>query len=165
MCGLFFLLLYVTYPRGWSRRPKQLINISLQVTAIMQRKNLFQYHYSLSDRQKAQLLWSRCVSIRGLQGTCDLTVHSNNTKEYGFQSHLEGWWVSGKVCDTLETQTALHVRSERHPYPAAFDWGAISFGIFETQHEYNLVNCLYITSIISYQPSKEAMQIQCGYLD
>ena len=29
---------------------------------------LVQYHYTLSDRQKAQLLWSRCINTRGIAG-------------------------------------------------------------------------------------------------
>ena len=44
---------------------------------------LLQYHYMLSDHQKAQLLWSRCINTQGRQGTnipCDLHMeHLNRT--------------------------------------------------------------------------------------
>lgn len=50
------------------------------------------YHYTLSEREKAQLLWSRCVDTRGVDGAnipCDLFMEhlkqkiKNRNKVYG----------------------------------------------------------------------------------
>lgn len=44
---------------------------------------LYQYHYSLSERQKMQLLWSRCVNTQGFQGKnipCDLYMEHLNRR-------------------------------------------------------------------------------------
>ena len=44
---------------------------------------LFQYNYTFSDQQKAQLLWSRCVNTRGIVGVnipCDLFMEHLNRR-------------------------------------------------------------------------------------
>ena len=44
---------------------------------------LSQYHYNFSERQKAQLLWSRCINTRGYPGTnipCDLYMEHLNRR-------------------------------------------------------------------------------------
>ena len=50
----FFLVLF----KGTTHRnyAKEAVNV------------LVQYHYTLSDRQKAQLLWSHCINTRGIAG-------------------------------------------------------------------------------------------------
>lgn len=44
---------------------------------------LLQYHYILSERQKAQLLWNRCINTKGLRGCnlpCDLYMEHLNRR-------------------------------------------------------------------------------------
>lgn len=44
---------------------------------------LVQYHYILSEREKAQLLWDRCVNTRGIDGAnipCDLHMEHLNRR-------------------------------------------------------------------------------------
>ena len=95
---------------------------------------LFQYHYVFSDRQKAQLLWSRCVNTRGRKGTnipCDLHMeHMNrrlktvvrsmvsNVTPSRIQKAGESLAPVQRVCETFEKQTASHIHTDKHPYPA-----------------------------------------------
>lgn len=66
-CWRFFLVLF----KGTNHRnyAKEAVNL------------LVQYHYTLSDRRKAQLLWSRCINTRGYAGAnipCDLHMEHLN---------------------------------------------------------------------------------------
>lgn len=95
---------------------------------------LHQYYYQLSDRQKMQLLWSRCVNTQGRQGCnipCDLYMEHLNRR---FKTVLRGMGSSitlarvrragqsiqfvHKVCETFEKQTAKRQHSDHHPYPS-----------------------------------------------
>ena len=54
---------------------------------------LLQYQYYFSERQKAELLWSRCMNTRGLVGCnipCDLYMeHKMVLKTQGANIHPE----------------------------------------------------------------------------
>ena len=95
---------------------------------------LHQYYYQLSDRQKMQLLWSRCVNTQGRQGCnipCDLYMEHLNRR---FKTVLRGMGSNKsparvqragqsiqfvhKVCETFEKQTAKRQHSDHHPYPS-----------------------------------------------
>ena len=94
--------------------------------------NLFQY-YAFSDRQKAQLLWSRCVNTRGIQGAnipCDLFMEHLNRRLKNV-IHSMGANVTPKaivkagraigtvshVCQVFEEPTAGTMHSDRHSIP------------------------------------------------
>lgn len=95
---------------------------------------LFQYNYVFSDRQKAQLLWSRCVNTRGNKGTnipCDLHMeHLNrrlktiirsmgsNVTPSRIQRAGESLAPVHRVCEAFEKQTANQVHTDKHPYPS-----------------------------------------------
>lgn len=95
---------------------------------------LVQYYYTLSERQKAQLLWCRCVNTRGCPGgniPCDLHMEHLNRR---LKSIIRGMGANvnaasiekaGKaiaavhrVCQVFERQTAPHQHSDHHPIPS-----------------------------------------------
>ena len=95
---------------------------------------LFQYHYVFSERQKAQLLWSRCVNTKGQKGTnipCDLYMeHLNrrlktvirgmgsNVTPFKIQKAGESLQTIQNVCEAFEKQTTKQVSGDKHPYPS-----------------------------------------------
>lgn len=95
---------------------------------------LYQYHFTFSERQKAQLIWSRCINTQGKRGTnipCDLhmehlnrrlkmIIHSmgSNVSPARIKRAGESLAPVQEVCQVFEKQTASYVHSEKHPYPA-----------------------------------------------
>ena len=95
---------------------------------------LYQYYYDLSEREKAQLLWSRCVNTRGYPGAnipCDLYMeHLNRRLKQvirGMGANISAARVksAGKaiasvqsVCQIFEKQTSVQIHSDHHPYPS-----------------------------------------------
>lgn len=94
---------------------------------------LLQYNYLFSDRQKAQLLWNRCVNTTGRPGAnipCDLHDEHLNRR---FKIILRGQGANvnprsveraGKsiasvhhICQIFEEQTASTIHSDHHPIP------------------------------------------------
>ena len=87
----------------------------------------------LSERKKAQLLWSCCINTRGYHGTniqCDLFMEHLNRRLKnvirGMGANISPSRVqkAGKsiasvqrVCQTFEKQTARQIHSDKHPYP------------------------------------------------
>ena len=94
---------------------------------------LVQYICVFSEREKAQLLWSRFVNTRGYPGTkipCDLFMeHLNrtlNTVIRAMKANVKPSTIkkAGKaiasvnqVCEQFQLQTSSSVHSNRHPYP------------------------------------------------
>jgi len=94
---------------------------------------LLQYYYTLSERQKTQLLWSRCVNTRGLPGSnipCDLHMEHMNRRlkniihSMGANVQPSTIVKAGKalgpvdnLCQIFEQQTSHHRRSNYHPVP------------------------------------------------
>ena len=95
---------------------------------------LLQYHYTFSEREKAQLLWSRCVNTRGHPGAnipCDLFMeHLNrrlktvirsmraNVNPSSIQKAGKSIASVYRVCQQFELQTSSQVHSDHHPYPS-----------------------------------------------
>lgn len=95
---------------------------------------LCQYYYKFSERQKAQLLWSRCVNTRGYAGAnipCDLHMeHLNrrlktiirgmgsNISPSRIQKASRSLAAVQRVCDTFERETVKSMHSDHHPYPS-----------------------------------------------
>ena len=95
--------------------------------------NLLLQHNLLSDRQKAQLLWSRCVNTRGVAGgniPGDLhNEHLNRRLKniiagQGSNVNPDSVVRAGKtvmciqrICDAFEKQTLTKVRSNKHTIP------------------------------------------------
>lgn len=85
---------------------------------------LTQYHCLLSERQAAQLKWSRCINTKGLRGCnvpCDLHMEHLNRRLKGMIRGLHSNVTSKvlsraarsvgivhQVCDSLSTETGLH---------------------------------------------------------
>ncbi len=94
---------------------------------------LLQYYYFLSQRQRHQLLWSRCVNTRGFPGKnipCDLHMEhlnrrlKNVLKNMGANITPKAIEKAGKsiaavqhVCQIFEEQTATGSKSGHHTYP------------------------------------------------
>ena len=94
---------------------------------------LLQYHYLLSDRKKAQLIWSRCVNTHGYPGAnipCDLhmehlnrrlkTVIRNmgaNVKPASIQKAGKALAPVYNICQRFELQTSRSIQSHHHPVP------------------------------------------------
>ncbi len=94
---------------------------------------LLQYYYLFSDRQREQLLWSRCINTRGYQGAnipCDLHMEHLNRRlkicirNLGANIQQSSIVRAGKcvaavhsVCDEFEKQTSSHSYSMHHPIP------------------------------------------------
>ena len=94
---------------------------------------LIQYYYNLSERQRAQLLWSRCVNTRGTPGAnipCDL--HMEHLKKrlkkviYSMGANVSPSAIvkAGKalgpvdhVCQIFEEQTTQYKISNSHKTP------------------------------------------------
>ena len=91
---------------------------------------LMHYHYTFSERQKAQLLWSRCINTRGTPGAnipCDLHMEHLN-RQLKNTIHLMGANVTpstivkaGKalgpvhhVCQVFESLTTHNKQSYNH---------------------------------------------------
>ena len=99
---------------------------------------LYQYYYVFSERQKSQLLWSRCVNTRGYAGCnipCDLHMeHLNRRLKTVIRSMGANVSPSRveragraihqvqKLCEVFERQTARRLtsdtHSDTHPYPS-----------------------------------------------
>ena len=95
---------------------------------------LLQYHYTLSERQKAQLLWSRCVNTTGVAGANipgDLHMEHLN-RRLKTVLRLMGANVTPKtvqeagkaiapvqhVCQIFEQTTAKYMHSNHHTLPS-----------------------------------------------
>lgn len=94
---------------------------------------LLQYYYTFSDRQKAQLLWSRCVNTRGVEGAnipCDLFMEHLNRRlknvihSMGANVTPKAIVKAGKttvpvhhICQIFEKQTTNRLHSDHHPVP------------------------------------------------
>lgn len=94
---------------------------------------LYQYYYLFSERQKHQLLWSRCVNTHGRTGTnipCDLHMEHLNRRlksvMRGMGSNITPHSITraGKaiasvhhVCQAFERQTASSQHSDHHTIP------------------------------------------------
>ena len=95
---------------------------------------LLQYYYKLSERQKAQLLWSRCINTKGLCGCnlpCDLYMEHLNRRlksiirSMGANVRPEAIVKAGKslgpvehVCQQFEEQTSNYTVFNYHPVPS-----------------------------------------------
>ena len=95
---------------------------------------LLQYHYIFSERQREQLIWSRCVNTRGHQGTnipCDLNmehlVRRLKTAMRNLRANIKPSTVekAGKcigvvqhICQAFEQQTSKYLSSDHHSFPA-----------------------------------------------
>ena len=95
---------------------------------------LVQYHYTFSERQKAQLLWSRCINTRGYPGgniTCDLHMEHLNRRlktvirNMGANNKPARIEKAGKaiatvqhVCQVFEEQTTGKRHSDHHSFPS-----------------------------------------------
>ncbi len=95
---------------------------------------LLQYFYIFSERQREQLLWSRCINTRGRQGTnipCDLHMEHLNRRlkivlrNLGANITPKAVEKAGKsirvieqACKAFEEQTSSYHSSDHHPYPA-----------------------------------------------
>lgn len=91
---------------------------------------LLQYHYILSEREKAQLLWDRSVNTRGIDGAnipCDLFMEHLNRRlktvirSMGANMSPNSIKKAGKaiapvhhVCQVFEQQTAPYQQSGHH---------------------------------------------------
>ena len=94
---------------------------------------LIQYYYIFSDRQKVQLLWSRCINTKGYVGTnipCDLYMeHLNrrlkkivrtmgaNVTPRAIQKGAKAIAPVQHVCELFEKQTTNRVHSGHHGIP------------------------------------------------
>ena len=94
---------------------------------------LLQYYYMFTDRQKEQLLWSRCINTRGYAGAnipCDLHMEHLNrrlkTSMRNLGANIKPSSVerAGKcigpvhhICEVFEDQTSNQHASNKHPYP------------------------------------------------
>ena len=89
---------------------------------------------TFSEREKAQLLWSRCINTKGYAGAnipCDLHMEHLNRR---LKSVIRNMGVNVKpativkagkaiasvhrVCQVFEEQTTAHSHSDWHPFPA-----------------------------------------------
>ena len=93
---------------------------------------LDQYYHTFSERQKTQLLWSRCVNTQGIAGAnipCDLFMEhlnrrlKNCIRNMGANVSSFSIIKAGKaigalhhVCNIFEQQTVGHSRSSRHKF-------------------------------------------------
>lgn len=91
---------------------------------------LLQVNYLLSDRERAQLLWSRCVNTRGKVGTnipMDLymehlnrrlkTMIKGNIKPKSILRAGKTLGCVQKICLSFEKQTASRMHSSGHTFP------------------------------------------------
>ena len=94
---------------------------------------LIQYYYRLSERQRTQLLWSRCVNTRGIPGTnipCDLHMEHLNKRLkkviYSMGANVSPSAIvkAGKalgpvnhICQIFEEQTTQYKNSHCHKIP------------------------------------------------
>ena len=95
---------------------------------------LLQYYYKFSERQKAQLLWSRCINTKGYAGAnipCDLFMeHLNrrlksvirtmgaNIKPATIERAGKAIATVHRICLAFEEDTTGHRRSDKHPFPS-----------------------------------------------
>ena len=95
---------------------------------------LLQYYYKFSERQKAQLLWSRCINTRGLIGCnlpCDLHMEHLNRRikkiihSMGANVNPKAIVKAGKalgpvehICQLFEEQTSNNTVYNSHPVPS-----------------------------------------------
>ncbi len=93
---------------------------------------LDQYYRTFSERQKTQLLWSRCINTRGVSGAnipCDLYMEHLNRRlktcirSMGANVSSSRIVKAGKalatlhhVCNVFEQQTVGHSQSGRHNF-------------------------------------------------
>ena len=128
---------------------------------------LVQYHYTLSDRQKAQLLWSRCINTRGIAGANipgDLHMeHLNrrlksvirgmggNVNAAAIQRAGKAIAVVQRVCQLFEK----HPQSNHHPIP--------SFGDDFTK----VLNCLEEENVFMTLCNRQhkSFKFDCGVLE
>jgi len=94
---------------------------------------LLQYYYLFSERQKHQMLWSRCINTRGYKGTnipADLHMeHLNrrlkimmrnlgaNIKPSSIEKAGRCIGVVQNVCHVFEEETSSKHSSDKHPIP------------------------------------------------
>ena len=95
---------------------------------------ILQYYYKLSERPKAQLLWSHCINTRGLHGCnlpCDLYMEHLNwrlksiIRSMGANVRPEAIVKAGKslgpvehVCQLFEEQTSTYTAFNYHRVPS-----------------------------------------------
>lgn len=95
---------------------------------------LLQYYYILSERQREQLIWSRCVNTKGYKGAnipCDLYMEHLNRRlktvlrYLGANINPSSVQKAGKsigavhhVCQIFEKQTSSCQSSDHHSFPA-----------------------------------------------
>ncbi len=95
---------------------------------------MLQYYCTFSDRQREQLMWSRCINTKGYPGAnipCDLHMEHLNRRLKTVMRNLganicpKSVQKAGKslgavqhVCHVFEEQTSSSVSSGAHPYPA-----------------------------------------------
>ena len=117
---------------------------------------LYQYHYKMSERQKEQLMWSRCINTRGVPGAnipCDLhmehlnrrlkTVIRNMGANKSSSSIKRAIGAVHHVCAEFEAQTANQIHSDHHPIP--------SFGDGFSTILYQLTTALFHTNVPSWK--------------
>ena len=95
---------------------------------------LFQCYYVFSERQKSELLWSRCINTKGYAGaniSCDLHMEHLNCRlkiimrNIGANLSPVSIEKAGKsiatvqhICETFEQQTTAQSTSQKHPFPS-----------------------------------------------
>lgn len=95
---------------------------------------LIQYYYIFSERQRTQLLWSRCINTKGFPGAnipCDLYMEHLNrrlkiiVRLMGANVTPKAIQKAGKaiasvqyVCQLFEQQTAKYVHNDHHSVPS-----------------------------------------------
>lgn len=95
---------------------------------------LYQYYFTLSESEKIQLLWNRCVNTKGRQGTnipCDLFMEhlnrrlkgvirsmSGNVKPEVIKKASKAIGPVDHVCKIFENQTVTTELSDKHATPS-----------------------------------------------
>ena len=135
---------------------------------------LLQYYYLLSDRQKEQLLWNRCINTRGYQGAnipCDLHMEHLNRRlkimmrNLGANIRPKSIEKAGRtigivqhVCHVFEEQTCSYKPSFHHPYP---DFGKDFAQVLEVLEEVSVFTPQGNRQHPSYRSSRGLLQKFC----
>ena len=132
---------------------------------------LLQYYYLFSERQKAQLAWSRCINTKGCRGAnipSDLHMEHLNRRlkivlrSLGASITPKVVIKAGKsiaavqqVCQSFEEQMSSSSKSDCHPYPS---FGKDFSMVLTTLEEENV--------FVPECPRKhETFNLKCGLLE
>ena len=132
---------------------------------------LLQYYYLFSERQKAQLAWSRCINTKGHRGAnipSDLHMEHLNRRlkivlrSLGANITPKAVVKAGKsiatvqqVCQSFEEQTSSSSKSDRHPYPR---FGKDFSMVLTTLEEENVF-------VPECERKHETFNLKCGLLE